>query len=67
MAIAPWDKAYVLTVNGENRALAHREYVVDDTADLANLPTTDEILMGSLAYVISEGKIYALNSSDEWK
>ena len=42
-----------------------KEYVLDDPADLDNLPVTDK--MGSTAFIISTSQVYMINSKGEWK
>jgi len=42
-----------------------REYILDTTADVASLPTTDA--PGSTAFVIETGTALMLNTQGEWK
>ena len=48
-----------------NGLLDHREYLVDDEADLINLPT--KCAPGSKAHVVNQRKVYILNTQGEWK
>ena len=41
-----------------------KNYVLDTTADLQKLPVSDT--PGSTAFVVSEGKTYILNNSEQW-
>ena len=42
-----------------------KEYVLDEPADLNNLPVTDK--MGSTAFIILTSQVYMINSKGEWK
>ena len=43
------------------------EYFICDTAaDIANLPSTDEVAWGSVAVVLDGGTKYVLRESGEW-
>lgn len=42
-----------------------KEFVVDEEEDIEKLPI--DVPMGSAALVIKTGKVYVMNSQDEWK
>ena len=42
------------------------QHLCDDISDLQNIPS-NRINFGSLAYIISTGKIYIADSNLEWK
>ena len=46
--------------------IAHglKDYVIDEKADLQNLPI--DVPMGSTAFCIEDSSIYMINSSGEW-
>ena len=48
-----------------HQAYCIKEYVLDEPADLDNLPITDK--MGSTAFIISTSQVYMINSKGEWK
>ena len=48
-----------------HQAYGVKEYVLDEPADLDNLPVTDK--MGSTAFIISTSQVYMINSKGEWK
>lgn len=53
-------------LDGENiKALVTAEYVCDEASDLSDIPT-GSLLMGTLAYVISEKKLYIMDSTGTW-
>lgn len=43
----------------------HREFLVDDEADIKNLPT--KCAPGSKAHVVNQRRVYILNTQGEWK
>ena len=54
-----------LLSQSDNQAYGIKEYVLDEPADLDNLPVTDK--MGSTAFIISTSQVYMINSKGEWK
>ena len=57
----------VLKQRGKYDAANHRDYVVDEDADFANLPGLDVCSVGSTAYSIDSGKRKMINSAGSWK
>ena len=43
-----------------------KEYYLDNESELSNIPVY-ECATGSIAYIISNQKVYMLNSHKEWK
>lgn len=56
--------AYNIIANGGQTVPGIKEYVIDSIDDLDCLPKTP---MGSTALIISTGKVYILDGSQEWK
>lgn len=54
----------LLSQNG-HQSYGIKEYILDEPADLDNLPITDK--MGSTAFIISTSQIYMINGKGEWK
>lgn len=43
-----------------------KEFVVDETAEIEDLPVQPVCAIGSVAYCIEDGKLYILNGENEW-
>lgn len=56
--------AYNIIANGGQTVPGIKNYVVDSIEDLERLPKKP---MGSTALIISTGKVYILDGSQEWK
>ena len=56
--------AYSLFAQNGKPVYGVKNYVLDSSNDISNLPIADTI--GSTAYVINEGKTYILNNNREW-
>ena len=73
--------AYWIRSAGSDTRSGHRTFYMDSDSDLINLPTSKKegvkqdvdstanhkCAIGSEALSIGSGKVYVLNSSDEWK
>lgn len=58
--------SYQLLESGGKTSYNKNTYVCDTVADIENLPT-NQISMGSFAFVIETSQVFALNSKGEWK
>ena len=57
MAVKSWnDHIEVVTEGGVTYAMAHEEFTVSDTTEIATIPT-QTLLQGSIVYDISTGKM----------
>ena len=54
-----------LLLQSGHQGYGFKEYVLDESFDLDNLPVTDK--MGSTAFIISTSQVYMINSKGEWK
>lgn len=64
MAIVPWnDHIEVVTEGGVTYAMAHEEFTVSDTTEIADIPT-QTLMQGSIVYDISTGKMHIWDGSN---
>lgn len=56
-----------LMKQNNNIAVYVTEFVADEEADIADLPTDDSVYPGSVCIVTATSNVYMLNNKKEWK
>ena len=55
-----------ITKNGDKAGYGVKEFIADTTADVANLPDSNETAPGSTCLVAGTGDVYIMNASGNW-
>lgn len=52
--------------DGRTHYVSFHSYICDDETDVKNLPDKEVTAIGSMAFVMTTGKVYTLSSENGW-